>query len=133
MQNPAVHLWLLLWWALATLGCVGIGSFSDGVRTVRIAGAGQTLSVSRPDLFDLDISGERHVVRVPAGNRVRRLQVSGVQHKIVVASGATVQSIGLAGSGSIIHLPANVQPVVQGSGVGGRIVHDLGGGDTETD
>lgn len=100
---------------------------ADGVATVKVSGAGQNLSVSHPGLFDLDVSGDGHTVRIPSGCAIRILWVSGVNHRMTVAAGASVQSIRFSGVGTILHLPKNVHPTVSGSGVGNRIVYDEAG------
>lgn len=100
-------------------------SGDDGVATVSVSGSVQTVTISRPGPFDLDVSGDSHTVRVPPGNAVRTLRVSGVNHVIVVSEGASVQSIEFSGVGTTIHLPADAHPAVIGSGVEGRVLNDV--------
>ncbi|MDD2770444.1 MAG: hypothetical protein PHT19_17120 [Methylococcus sp.] len=116
---------------IPVLGCADYSfhdkTASESVELIKINGNGQNVSVFPPGLFDLDLSGDGNTVHVPCGCSIRNLRISGVNHHVTELPGASVQLIRLSGPGTVIHLPANVHPVVQGSGVNNRIVNDVDG------
>lgn len=96
----------------------------DDVELIKIDGNGQSVTAFRPGLFDLVVSGDGNTVQVPCGNAIRNLRVSGVNHHIRLL-GVSVQFIQMSGTGTVIHLPADVHASVQGSGVNNRILDDI--------
>jgi hypothetical protein len=122
--------------AAATLTLSGLGcadcSFhdktgADGVELIKIDGNGQSVSAFRPGLYDLVVSGDGNTVQAPCESAIRILRVAGVNHNITVLHGSSVQFILLSGTGTVIHLPADVHPSVQSSGVNNRILNDIDG------
>ena len=129
-----MHLHRLTRFVTAVLTISGLGctdySFRDkigvnGVELIKIDGNGQSVSAFRPGLFDLVVLGDGNTVQIPCGSAIRNLMVSGVNHHISGLPGASVQFIRLSGTDTVIHLPANVHPSVQGSGVNNRVLNDI--------
>jgi len=116
---------------ISGLGCAGCSfhdkTGADGVALIKIDGNGQSVSAFRPGLFDLIVSGDANTIQIPCGSAIRNLRVSGVNHHITGLAGASVQLIRLSGTGTVIHLPSDVHPTVQGSGVNNRVLNDIDG------
>ena len=114
---------------ISGLGCAGCSfhdkTGADGVELIKIDGNGQSVSAFRPGLFDLIVSGDANTIQIPCGSAIRNLRVSGVNHHITGLAGASVQLIRLSGTGTVIHLPSDVHPTVQGSGVNNRVLNDI--------
>lgn len=116
---------------IPVLGCADY-SFQDktgneGVELIKINGKGQSVSAFPPGLFDLDLEGDGNSVQIPCGSSIRNLRVSGVNHRVTELPGTSVQFIRLSGTGTVIHLPDDIHPMVEDSGVNNRIINDIDG------
>lgn len=113
---------------VSTFDCSGISRPIQGrqkdVITVTVFGNGQKVTIARPGLYDLEVSGDGNSVRISSESSVRLMSVSGVNHQIVVSPGALVRSVRVSGVGSTIRLPNNVHPQISNSGDHNRIVVD---------